>query len=220
MVRPARYQHEVLFWGIIGVLILRGIFILLGIELIHRFHWIIYIFGAMLLITGIKLAFEKDKHIEPEKNPVLKLFKRMMPVTHTYDEGGKFFIRKDGRLFATPLFVVLLVIETTDVVFAVDSIPAVLSITQNLFIVYTSNIFAIMGLRSLYFVLSNVMELFHHLHYGLSLILVFIGIKMLIADFYKIPTIYSLLFILVTLAISIIASIIWPKVKEEISHHH
>lgn len=217
---PARYQHEVLFWGIVGVLVLRGIFIILGIELLHRFHWIIYLFGGMLVLTGIKLAFEKDKHVEPEKNPVLKLFKRMMPVTQSYDDGGKFFLRKDGILYATPLFIVLLVIETTDVVFAVDSIPAVLAITQDLFIVYTSNVFAILGLRSLYFVISNIMELFHHLHYGLSLILVFIGIKMLISSFYKIPTSTSLLFILVTLILSVIASIIWPKVRQEIASHH
>jgi len=211
---PRRFQHSVLFWGIVGVLIMRGIFIALGISLIHHFEWVIYVFGGMLMVTGIKLAFEKDKEIEPEKNIILKLFRRIMPITDRCD-NGEFFIRQDGRLFATPLMVVLIVVETTDVIFAVDSIPAVLAITTDPFIVYTSNIFAILGLRSLYFVLSNVLELFHHLHYGLSVILVFIGTKMLMSHFYKIPTGVSLLVIVITLAISIITSIVWPEAKKK-----
>ncbi len=207
---PAQYQHIVLFWGILGVLIMRGIFIALGIALLHYFHWIIYLFGLMLVITGIRLAFDKDKEIQPEKNPVLRLFRRFMPITQNYEEG-KFFLKRNGRIFATPLFVVLLVVETTDLIFAVDSIPAVLAITRDPFIVYTSNVFAILGLRSLYFVLASIMQLFHHLHYGLAVILVFVGVKMLLADIFAIPTGISLLVIVSMLALSILASIIWPK---------
>ena len=215
---PARYQHGVLFWGILGVLIMRGAFIYLGVALVHRFEWIMYIFGAMLVLTGIKLAFEKDKHVELEHNPILKFFRRIFPVSKDY-EGAKFFVRQDSRILVTPLFIILMFLNTVDLIFAMDSIPAVIAISQDVFIVFTSNIFAILGLRSLYFVISNIMELFHHLHYGLSLILVFIGIKMLIMDFYKIPTSASLAFILVTLIISIIASIVWPKIKKEIVSH-
>ena len=207
---PAQYQHIVLFWGILGMLIMRGVFIAAGITLLHHFHWIIYLFGLMLVITGIRLAFDKDKKIQPEKNPILRLFRRFMPITENY-EGGKFFLKKNGRIFATPLIVVLIVVETTDLVFAVDSIPAVLAITRDPFIVYTSNVFAILGLRSLYFVLANIMQLFHHLHYGLAVILVFVGVKMLLADIFAIPTGISLLVIVSMLALSILASIIWPK---------
>jgi tellurite resistance protein TerC len=215
---PARYQHGVLFWGILGVLIMRGAFISLGLALIHRFEWILYIFGAMLVFTGFKLAFEKDKEVDFEQNPILKFFRRIFPMSKDYEEG-KFFVRQGGRLLATPLFIILMFLNTVDLVFALDSIPAVMAISQDVFIVFTSNIFAILGLRSLFFVISNIMQLFHHLHYGLSLILVFIGIKMLVVDFYHIPTGVSLLFILVTLIISVIASIVWPKIKEEIVHH-
>jgi len=209
---PVAYQHEVLFWGILGALVMRLIFILAGVALIEKFHFIIYVFGAILIFSGIKLAFEKDKEVHPEHNPVLKLFRRMMPVTENY-EGQKFFIRRAGRLFATPLFVVLIAIETTDVIFAVDSVPAVLAITRDSFIVYTSNVFAILGLRSMYFVLAKVMKLFHHLHYGLSIILIFVGIKMLIADIFEIPIVASLLFVVLTLAASVIASLAWPSKK-------
>ncbi len=207
---PAKYQHEVLFWGIIGALIFRAIFILVGITLLEHFHWLIYVFGAFLVFTGIKLALEKDKEIHPERNLVLKLFRRIMPVTAEY-QGGKFFIRKDNRIWATPLFVVLVVVETTDVIFAVDSIPAILAITKDPFIVYTSNVFAILGLRALYFVLAGVMEKFHHLHYGLAAILCFVGVKMLLSEIVKIPVAISLGFIASALVFSVVASLVWPK---------
>ncbi len=211
---PRHLEHTILFWGIIGVLIMRGIFITLGVALIHQFHWIIYFFGAVLIFTAVKLAFEKEREIHPEKNPVLKLFRYFMPVTHEY-EDAKFFVRRAGRLYATPLFIVLLVVESTDVIFAVDSVPAVLAITHDPFIVYTSNVFAILGLRSLFFALSGIMGLFHHLHYGLAFILAFVGAKMLIADLYKIPVGYALLVVAVTLLLSIIASVIWPQEKRK-----
>ena len=206
---PREYERKVLFWGIIGVLITRGIFITTGVALIRRFDWMFYIFGAILIYTAFKLAFGKDEEVQPEKNPVLKFFRRFMPVTQGY-EGGRFFIRKDGRLYATALLVVLLVIESTDVVFAVDSVPAVLGITHDPFIVYTSNIFAILGLRSLFFLLSGIMNLFNHLHYGLAFILGFVGVKMLIAHFYSIPIGWALGVIAATLLLSILASLIWP----------
>ena len=212
---PAKYQHKVLFWGIVGALVMRALFITVGIVLIHKFHWIIYVFGAFLVFTGIKLALEKDKEIHPEKNLVLKLFKRFMPTTDSY-EGDKFFIRKAGKLFATPLFLVLLVVEATDVVFAVDSIPAILAITDDPFIVYSSNAFAILGLRALFFALAGVMGMFHHLHYGLATILGFVGVKMLLSDIYKIPIGISLGVIVGTLALSIIASLVWPKKDQKI----
>ncbi|MGZ4813142.1 MAG: TerC family protein [Terriglobales bacterium] len=176
---PSHYQHKVLFWGILGALIMRGVFILAGVSLIQRFHWIIYVFGAFLVYTGLQLFRQKEQEIHPEQNPVLKLFRRWVPVTPDY-VGGRFTVRDPG-LFATPLLVVLIVVETTDVLFAADSIPAVLAITRDPFIVYTSNVFAILGLRSLYFALAGMMEAFQFLHYGLSVILVFIGVKMLIS---------------------------------------
>lgn len=209
---PKKYEHEILFWGIIGACITRGIFIVLGVELVHRFQWILYIFGVILLLTAVRLMFEKDKEVHPEKNILLRLFKRIMPVT-PHCEEGKFFIRQGGKTYATSLFVVLLVVESTDVLFAVDSIPAILGITHDPFIVYTSNIFAILGLRSLFFALSGIMTLFHHLHHGLALILAFVGIKMLIHDIYKIPIAYALLAIAMILFLSILASLIWPKKK-------
>ena len=180
---PDIYQHKVLFWGILGALIMRAIFIFAGVSLIHKFHWIIYIFGIFLILTGIKMALQKEKEIHPERNPVLRLFQKMMPVTKDYIKD-KFFVHQEGRYHATPLFVSLLFVETTDLIFAVDSIPAILAITQDTFIVYTSNVFAILGLRSLYFALAGFMKLFHYLHYGLSAILIFVGIKMIISDFY------------------------------------
>lgn len=207
---PPLYQHKVLFWGILGALIMRAVFILTGITLIQKFHWVIYIFGAFLILSGIKMALQKDKKIHPERNPVLKLFRRFMPVTNGY-EDSKFFIKRAGRYLATPLFVVLLVVETTDVIFAVDSIPAILGITLDPFIVYTSNVFAILGLRALYFALAGLMRLFHYLHYGLSAILVFVGIKMLLAEIYKIPVAVALGVVASILLISVIASIIRPR---------
>lgn len=207
---PQPLEHKVLFWGIVGVLMTRGVFITAGVALIHRFHWILYLFGAVLIVTAIKLACEKDKEIHPEKNVVLKLFHRLMPVTAGY-EGSRFFVKRNGRLFATPLFVVLLVIESTDIVFAVDSVPAVLGITHDPFIVYTSNIFAILGLRSIFFLLSGAMRLFHHLHYGLAFVLGFIGFKMLASHYLHVPVGIALSVIAVALALSVITSLIWPE---------
>lgn len=212
---PAEYQHKVLFWGIFGALVMRFIFIFVGVALIEQFDWIIYVFGAFLIFTGIKLALEKDKEVHPERNPVLKLMRKIFPTTKRY-YGANFFVYRMGKLIATPLFIVLVVIETTDLVFALDSIPAILAITRDEFIVYSSNAFAILGLRALYFALSGIMRLFHYLHYGLSLILVFVGIKMLLADVYHIPTPYALGFIALTLTISIIASIYSPQKKDPV----
>jgi tellurite resistance protein TerC len=206
---PGQFQHKVLFWGIIGALVMRFIFIFAGVALINRFHWIIYVFGVFLVYTGIKLFKQTDSDVKPEQNPVLKAFRKFMPVTKDY-VGGKFFVRDKG-LYATPLFLVLLVIETTDVVFAADSIPAILAITRDPFIVYTSNVFAILGLRSLYFALAGMMELFHYLHYGLAVILTFIGIKMLISNFVHLPTAIALGVVAGVLAASVGASLMWPK---------
>jgi len=206
---PAIHQHKVLFWGILGALVLRALFILAGVALVQRFAWLLYVFGAFLVFTGIKLAFEKDKEIHPEQNPVIKLFRKMIPVTKNF-VGGKFMVREGAKLVATPLLVVLIVVETTDVIFAVDSIPAIFGITLDPFIIYTSNVFAILGLRALYFALAGIMRLFHHLHYGLSLILVFVGAKMLMADFYHMPTGIALGTIAAILVVSIVASMMWP----------
>lgn len=203
------HQHRVLFWGILGALIMRAIFIAVGVTLIEQFHWVIYIFGVFLVLTGIKMALEKDKEIHPEKNPILKLFRRFMPTTENYVQG-KFFTKLNGRAAATPLFIVLIVIETTDVIFAVDSIPAILAITTDSFIVYTSNVFAILGLRALFFALAGVMKAFHYLHYGLSAILVFIGMKMVLVDIYKIPIVVALSVVAGILIISVIVSILRP----------
>jgi len=205
---PSNYQHKVLFWGILGALIMRGIFILAGVSLIRRFHWIVYVFGAFLIFTGLKLLREGEKEIHPEQNPVLKMFRRWMPVTRDY-VGGRFLVRDPG-LYATPLLLVLIVVETTDVLFAADSIPAVLAITRDPFIVYTSNVFAILGLRSVYFALAGMMEAFHYLHYGLSAILVFIGVKMLLSAHYPIPTHIALAAVAGVLALSIVLSLLIP----------
>jgi len=202
---PSLYQHKVLFWGILGALIMRAVFIATGITLIEKFHWIIYIFGFFLLLTGVKMASQKDKKIHPERNLILRLFRRWVPVTEDY-AGDRFFIKRGKQYFATPLFIVLLVIETTDVIFAVDSIPAILGITLDPFIVYTSNVFAILGLRALYFAVAGIIELFHHLHYGLSAVLVFVGIKMLLADIYKIPVSIALSVVAGILIVSVMAS--------------
>jgi len=206
---PSDQQHKVLFWGIIGALVMRAIFILAGVGLIRRFHWIIYLFGALLIYSGIKFLREENANIHPEKNPVLRVFRRLMPVTKDY-VGGKFFVRQRG-LYATPLLVALLVVETSDLLFAVDSIPAILAITLNTFIVYTSNVFAILGLRSMYFALATMMDIFHYLHYGLSVVLIFIGAKMLLSHYYEIPTVVALLTVLLVLGISVAASLLLPK---------
>jgi tellurite resistance protein TerC len=206
---PDQHQHKVLFWGILGALVMRIVFILAGVGLIRRFSWITYIFGLMLIYSGIKLLRQGEAEIHPEKNPVLLLFRRILPVTKEY-VGGQFFTRTN-RLYATPLFVVLLVVETSDLLFAVDSIPAVLAITLNTFIVYTSNVFAILGLRSMYFALAGVMDLFHYLHYGLSVVLIFIGLKMLGSHYVQIPTEWALAAVLFVLGTSIIASLLNPQ---------
>lgn len=211
---PPSYQHKVLFWGILGALVMRVIFIFAGIELIHRFHWLIYIFGGFLIITGIRMVIAREQEIHPEKNPLVRLFRKIFPVTTSF-EGDNFFVRLNGKLWATPLFVVVILIETTDLIFAVDSIPAILAITEDPFIVYTSNVFAILGLRSLYFALSGIEKYFHYLKYGLATILVFVGVKMCIADYYKIPIEFSLGIIVSVLIISILASVIFPKKKPE-----
>lgn len=207
------YQHKVLFWGILGAIIMRAVFILAGVALIQQFHWVIYILGAFLVYIGIKMAFQKDKEIHPEKNPILLVFNKFFTVDATY-RGGRFFVKNAGKTIATPLFVVLIVIETTDIVFAVDSIPAILSITIDPFIVFTSNIFAILGLRALYFAASGAMKLFAYLNYGLSIILIFVGIKMLIANFYKIPVPIALGVVAGILCVSIALSLLFPPKKQ------
>ncbi len=207
---PGQYQHKVLFWGIIGALVMRAAFIFAGVALIKQLHWIIYIFGAFLVYTGVKMVTGHGKEIHPERNPVLKLFRRFMPVTADYVED-RFFVKQDGLRHATPLFIVLLVVETTDVIFAVDSIPAILAITLDTFIVYSSNVFAILGLRALYFALAGLIQLFQYLHYGLSGILVFVGTKMLISDYYKIPIWISLGVVLSLLVVSVLASLLPSK---------
>ena len=206
----SKLQHRVLFWGVLGAIVLRAIFIFAGVALINQFHWIIYIFGAFLIYTGIKMLFENDDNeVHPDRNPVVKWIKRIYPVASN-DEKGSFFRRIDKKLHITPLFIVLLLIEVSDLIFAVDSIPAILSISNDTYIVFTSNIFAIMGLRSLYFAVSEVMGLFRYLKFGLAAILAFVGIKMCISSIYEIPISVSLLFILGTVTISILLSKLIP----------
>lgn len=208
---PAKYQHKILFWGILGALVLRAIFIFAGIALIEKFHFTIYIFGALLIYTGYKMFFHTGAKIDPEKNPVIKMFRKFIPVTSEL-QGGRFFVKQDGKKFATPLFLVLILIETSDIIFAIDSIPAILAITQHQFIVYTSNVFAIMGLRSLYFALAGVIHRFWLLSYGLAVVLIFVGVKMLIVDLYKIPIEWSLIFIAAIITTTILLSMkINPK---------
>ena len=204
---PRQYQHRVLFWGVIGALIMRAILIAVGATLIREFAWIIYIFGAFLVFTGIKMYFQKNEGIDPDKNPVVRFFKKFIPVTDEYNKE-KFFLIKNGKRFATPLFIVLLMVETTDLIFAVDSIPAIFAITQDPFIVFTSNAFAILGLRSLYFALAGVIYKFYYLKAGLSVILVFVGIKMMLIDIFKIPIGISLGFVSLVILISVIASVL------------
>lgn len=203
---PFKYQHKVLFWGILGALIMRVIFIFAGVALIEKFHFTIYVFGALLIYTGYKMFYHHNTKIEPGKNPLIIFFKRFVPVT-PHLQGDRFFFKLNGQRFATPLFLVLLLIETTDLIFAVDSIPAILAITQDQFIVYTSNVFAILGLRSLYFALAGVVHRFWLLSYGLALVLVFVGMKMLLIDVYKIPIEWSLIFIATIIAASIFLSL-------------
>jgi tellurite resistance protein TerC len=208
---PARFQHRVLFWGVMGALVMRLTLIFVGATLINRFHWIIYIFGAFLVYTGIKMFRQQDTDIQPESNPVVKLVTRFIPITHHYDEQ-KFFTRINGKLTGTLLLLVLVIVEVTDLVFAVDSIPAIFAITRDTFIVYTSNVFAILGLRSMYFLLAGVVEKFHYLKMGLAIVLTFIGTKMLVfAVGLHIPIWISLIFVAVVLISSVVASLIWPK---------
>jgi len=209
---PSKYQHKVLFWGILGALIMRVIFIFAGVALIEKFHFTIYIFGALLIYTGYKMFYHNNAKIEPDKNPLIRFFKKFMPITPDLQEDN-FFVKLNGKRFATPLFLVLILIETTDLIFAVDSIPAILAITQDQFIVYTSNVFAILGLRSLYFALSGVVHRFWLLSFGLAIVLVFVGIKMLLIDLYKIPIELSLIFIAAIITGSIVLSLKIKKTK-------
>jgi len=204
---PAAYQHRVLYWGILGALIMRGTLIAVGVALIESFHWIIYLFGAFLIFTGIRMGFHKEIEVHPENDLLLKFIRRFVPVTENY-EHDRFFVRRAGQVMVTPLLLVLLVIDTTDLIFAVDSIPAVFAVTRDPFLVYTSNIFAILGLRSLYFVLAGIMEKFYYLKLGLSVILTFVGVKMVLADVFSLPTALSLVVIAVVLTIAIVASIV------------
>jgi tellurite resistance protein TerC len=214
---PPEQEKTVLFWGIIGALIMRGVFIFSGVALVNRFHWILYAFGAFLIWSGYKLLRESEEaEADPSRNIVLRLCRRFLPITDDY-EGQKFVVRRGGQLMATPLLVVLLVVETTDILFATDSIPAILAITRDPFIVYTSNVFAILGLRSLYFALAGLMKLFHYLNYGLAVVLMFIGLKMLISIRYNIPTWVALIVIAGVLGLSVLASVLFPK-KEAISN--
>lgn len=208
---PPRYQHKVLFWGILGALIMRASMIAVGAKLIAEFAWIIYVFGAFLILTGIKMIAKQETDIHPEQTLVVRLFRRFIPVTRDYHDGH-FFVRQHGALMATPLFVALLVVEFTDLIFAVDSIPAIFAVTRDPFIVYTSNVFAILGLRSLYFALAGVLDKFHYLKFGLGLVLTFVGIKMLLGHSpWRIDTHISLGVIILILTGSVIASLVWPK---------
>src|SRR3990172_7750948 len=204
---PAAYQHKVLFWGIVGAVVMRGLMITAGVLLITKVHWVVYVFGAFLVVTGVRMAVQKEQEIHPERNPLLKLVRKALPMSKRY-HGDRFLVRRMGRWFATPLFVVLVVVESTDLVFAVDSVPAVLAISTDPFIVYTSNVFAILGLRSLYFVVAGFMQMFAYLKYGLAAILVFVGIKMLAAEVVEIPVSLALGVVGLLLAISIVASLV------------
>ena len=214
----SKYQHKVLFWGILSALAMRAVFIWAGVAIINQFHWVIYLFGAFLIFTGIKMALHKEADVHPEKNIVIRLARKVMPVKAGYS-GSRFFVRENGKTWATTLFIVLLVVETSDIIFAFDSIPAILAISRDPFIVYSSNIFAILGLRALFFALAGIMELFHYLNYGLSLVLVFVGVKMVLPEEYKISIEVALSTVAVILAASILASVIWPKKKSDISHN-
>jgi tellurite resistance protein TerC len=208
---PPKYQHKVLFWGILGALVMRGILIFLGAALVARFHWVLYIFGFFLLVTGMKMAFQnKEKEIHPERNLVVRFFKRIFPVTSGFHEE-KFFVKTKGKRYGTLLLIVLIVVETTDLLFAVDSIPAIFAITQDSFIIYTSNVFAILGLRSLYFALAGMMDLFYYLRHGLSVVLIFVGLKMLLMGYVNIPIGFALGMVGAVLMVAIMASMIRAK---------
>ncbi len=214
---PEQQQRRVLFWGVIGALLLRGIFIGAGVGLILRFHWVLFLFGALLIYSGIRVCVLGEHQIDPSANPVVKAFRSWMPVTEDY-HGGRFFLRNaqdNGRLYATPLLIVLLVIETTDVLFAVDSIPAILAITLNAFIVYTSNVFAILGLRSLYFAVSGLIKIFRFLHYGLGIVLVLVGLKMLASDYFRVPIVLTLSVVAAILLVSVALSVAFPEPAKE-----
>jgi tellurite resistance protein TerC len=211
---PAIYQHRVLFWGVLGALVMRAAFIFAGGAFIQRFHWAIYVFGGLLAVTGIRLLLQRNEEIHPEKNPLVRAFQKFFPVTHSI-EGPSFTVVKDGRRFATPLLLALVAAEVTDLIFAIDSIPAVFAVTTDPFIVFTSNIFAILGLRSLYFLLAGVIDKFVYLKIGLSFVLIFVGVKMLITELYKIPIGISLAAIAGILGMSIAASLIRPPAPKE-----
>ena len=212
---PLQFQHKILFWGVLGALVFRAIFILAGVALLQKFHFISYLLGAFLVYTGIKMFSTQQEEIDPESNPLIKFISRYIPVTHTLI-GDKFFVRKGKILYATPLFLVLMMVETTDIVFAADSIPAILAISKDSFIVYTSNVFALLGLRALYFALAGVMKLFHYLHYGLSLILIFIGAKLLTAGIIHIDMVHALLVVALILISSVVLSLLFPlKPKDD-----
>ena len=215
---PARYQHRVLFWGILGALLMRGAMIAAGAYLIQQFHWIIYLFGAFLVFTGVRMATQTEHDFDPESSLAIRLIRRIVPVTSTY-HGQRFFVRDEAahgpRLVATPLFVVLMLVETTDLIFAVDSIPAIFAITQEPFIVYSSNVFAILGLRALYFLVAEVIDRFHYLKVGLSVVLVFVGLKMLAADVFTVPIGASLGFIVLVLGVAMAASWYWPRTAQK-----
>jgi|SRR5580704_3344201 tellurite resistance protein TerC len=213
---PEQHQHSVLFWGVLGALVMRGVFIIAGVGLIHRFHWILYVLGALLIYSGVRLGFSGEHHIDPATNPAVRILRRWMRVTDDY-HGGRFFVRGwkgNPGLYATPLLIVLVVIETADVLFAVDSIPAVLAVTLNAFVVYTSNVLAILGLRSMYFAVSRLMKAFRFLHTGLALMLILVGLKMVTAGRFPIPTLLTLAVVAGVLAVSIVASVIYPEKKE------
>jgi tellurite resistance protein TerC len=210
-----QYQHKILFWGILGALIMRGIFIFTGVALINRFHWVVIIFGGFLVFTGIRMLFQKETVVDPEKNAIVRFFRKFLPVSHSI-HGDKLFIMQNRRLYATPLFLVLLIIESSDLIFAVDSIPAILAISKDTFIVYTSNIFAILGLRSLYFAIAGIIGLFRYLKVGLAFVLSFVGLKMLVSYFhFEIPIILSLVIIISILLVSILASVFIKKSSSE-----
>lgn len=204
---PTVYQHRILFWGILGALVMRAILIGLGAALLEEFHWIIYLFGAFLIFTGLRMALHKDEEMHVEENAVVRLFRRFMPIAGKYN-GSSFFVRHAGQWMATPLLLVLIVVESTDLVFAVDSIPAIFAVTTDPFLVYTSNIFAILGLRSLYFLLAGVIDKFYYLKLGLAVVLTFVGVKMVIVDLYKIPTPLSLAVVAGVLTIAVVASLL------------
>ena len=214
---PAEYQHRVLFWGVFGALVFRAIFIVAGATLLDQFHWMIYVFGAFLVITGIRMARSNDEHVDPGKNPVLRAFRRFVPMTDGM-RGEHFLVKEAGRRLATPLLAVLVVVETTDIIFAIDSIPAIFAVTTDTFLVFTSNAFAILGLRALYFLLAGMIGRFAYLKIGLAFVLAFVGAKMLISEFYKVPIWLSLTVIAAAIAISIIVSLRRPPTETDASH--